>query len=68
MTPDALRSSLDPAAVADAAAALREANVNFARRYPGDTDQSPPRSPHLEDPTGEAGCRAGRGVVEQSPS
>ena len=33
-TPGAL--SLDPAAVADASAALREANLEFARRHPGD--------------------------------
>src|SRR5438105_14755161 len=36
------RSSLDPAAVADAAAALREANRAFARSYPGESDAAQP--------------------------
>ena len=36
------RASLDPAAVADAAAAVREANLAFARRYPGERDEPQP--------------------------
>ena len=36
------RSSLDPAFVADAAAALREANLAFASRYPGESDSPQP--------------------------
>ena len=31
-----MRRSLDPAALADAEAALRDANLAFARRYPGE--------------------------------
>ena len=48
MTPDTLRSSLDPAAVAEAEAALREANVSFARRYPGDSDRMQPVHTFIE--------------------
>jgi citrate lyase beta subunit len=33
---DQVRQSLDPTAVAEASAALREANLAFARRYPGE--------------------------------
>ena len=36
------RSSLDPGAVADATAALREANLAFARRYCGERDAPQP--------------------------
>jgi hypothetical protein len=36
------RSSLDPSAVAEAAAALREANLAFAARYPGESDVRQP--------------------------
>src|SRR5205823_1481276 len=36
------RSSLDPSAVAEAAAALREANLAFASRYPGGSDARQP--------------------------
>ena len=38
----ASRSSLDPSAVAEAAAALREANLAFASRYPGESDARQP--------------------------
>ncbi len=38
----ASRSSLDPSAVAEAAAALREANLAFASRYPGESDAHQP--------------------------
>ena len=37
-----MRPSLDPAALADAEAALREANVAFARRYPGEGEARQP--------------------------
>jgi citrate lyase beta subunit len=40
--PRAARLSIDPAAVADAAAALREANLAFAERYPGERDSPQP--------------------------
>ena len=36
------RSSLDASAVAEAAAALREANIAFAARYPGESDVRQP--------------------------
>ncbi len=36
------RSSLDPSAVAEAAAALREANLAFGSRYPGESDARQP--------------------------
>ena len=48
MTPDMLRSSLDPAAVADAQAALRDANLAFASRYPGESDRPQPVHTFIE--------------------
>jgi hypothetical protein len=36
------RSSLDPSSVAEAAAALREANLAFASRYPGESEARQP--------------------------
>jgi hypothetical protein len=40
--PEAGRSSLDPTAVAEATAAVREANLAFASRYPGERDTRQP--------------------------
>jgi citrate lyase beta subunit len=48
MTPEAQKSSLDPAAVADAEAALRDANLAFVRRYPGDSDRPQPVHTFIE--------------------
>ena len=48
MIPDAPRSSLDAAAVADAEAALRDANASFAHRYPGDGDGLQPVHTFIE--------------------
>jgi len=42
------RSSLDPSAVAEAAAALREANLAFAQRYPGESDARQPVHTFIE--------------------
>jgi citrate lyase beta subunit len=39
---DSPRTSLDASAVADAAVALRDANLAFARRYPGESDSAQP--------------------------
>lgn len=45
MTP---RAALDPAHVADAAAALRDANLAFARRYPGEGEGRQPVHTFIE--------------------
>jgi len=48
MTPDTLKSSLDPSVAAEAAAALRDANVAFAKRYPGESDRPQPVHTFIE--------------------
>ena len=48
MTLDTLKSSLDRGAVAEAEAALREANTSFARRYPGESDRPQPVHTFIE--------------------
>jgi hypothetical protein len=40
--PRSVRATLDPAALDDARAAVREANLAFASRYPGESDVSQP--------------------------
>src|SRR5436190_13634666 len=45
---DGGRSSLDPSAVAEAAAALREANLAFAKRYRGESDARQPVHTFIE--------------------
>jgi citrate lyase beta subunit len=48
MTLESPRWSLDPTAVADAEAALRDANLAFVRRYPGENDRTQPVHTFIE--------------------
>ena len=48
IVPEVGRSSLDPSAVAEAVAALREANLAFAQRYPGEGDARQPVHTFIE--------------------
>jgi hypothetical protein len=48
MTSGAPKASLDPSAVAEAEAALRDANLAFAQRYPGESDRPQPVHTFIE--------------------
>ena len=48
MMPEMLKPSLDAGAVAEAEAALRDANLAFARRYPGDSARAQPVHTFIE--------------------
>jgi hypothetical protein len=68
------RASLDPTMLADAAAAVREANLAFARRHPGERDATQPVHTLIEgaqhfaaDVAATRGAQALRALDEHAP-